>query len=82
VFVVRPFPRIYDRLRPPADAVLLQNRRLDALLLAQIIRELAKADSDLNWINVDCVTGHGTAASNSLCVPVAPPRPSPSTSCC
>ncbi|GAA5833456.1 hypothetical protein JCM9279_001530 [Rhodotorula babjevae] len=46
--------------------IIFVNRRLDALILAQIIRELAKVDPDLAWINVDCVTGHGTAASNSL----------------
>ncbi|KPV74940.1 uncharacterized protein RHOBADRAFT_44459 [Rhodotorula graminis WP1] len=46
--------------------IIFVNRRLDALVFAQIIRELAKVDEDLAWINVDCVTGHGTAASNSL----------------
>ncbi|GAA5895230.1 hypothetical protein JCM8208_005942 [Rhodotorula glutinis] len=46
--------------------IIFVNRRLDALILGQIIRELAKVETDLAWINVDCVTGHGTAASNSL----------------
>ncbi|GAA6001448.1 uncharacterized protein JCM10292_006259 [Rhodotorula paludigena] len=46
--------------------IVFVNRRLDALLIAQIIKEFVKLDSDLAWIRVDCVTGHGTGANNSL----------------
>ncbi|BGP48542.1 Dicer-like protein 1 [Rhodotorula kratochvilovae] len=46
--------------------IIFVKRRLDALHIAQIIKELAKVDSELGWIRVDCVTGHGSAANNSL----------------
>jgi len=32
---------------------------MDALLIAQILKELTRIIPELDWIRVDCVTGHG-----------------------
>ncbi|BGP08421.1 Dicer-like protein 1 [Rhodotorula toruloides] len=55
--------------RPGADdfcGIIFVNRRLDALVIAQIIKEFAKLEPDLAWLKVDCVTGHGTGTGNAL----------------
>ncbi|ORY81751.1 hypothetical protein BCR35DRAFT_303884 [Leucosporidium creatinivorum] len=39
--------------------IIFVNRRMDALLIAQILKELTRIIPELDWIRVDCVTGHG-----------------------
>ncbi|KAK4049291.1 Dicer-like protein 1 [Microbotryomycetes sp. JL201] len=46
--------------------IVFVKRRMDALLIAQIIKELSGYIQELSWIKVDCVTGHGNGASGVL----------------
>ncbi|GAA5903989.1 hypothetical protein JCM6882_003794 [Rhodosporidiobolus microsporus] len=46
--------------------IIFVNRRIDALIVAQIIKELAKAIPELDWLRVACVTGHGAGTGNKL----------------
>ncbi|GAA5839253.1 hypothetical protein JCM11251_006019 [Rhodosporidiobolus azoricus] len=72
----------YDRLSPKMQKLvdclcaarhekerfcgIIFKRRIDALIVAEIIKKLAKVTSDLNWLRVACVTGHGAGTSNKL----------------
>ncbi|KAM0791169.1 hypothetical protein ACM66B_005653 [Microbotryomycetes sp. NB124-2] len=54
---------------PSADifcGIVFVKRRMDALLIAQILKELSGCIEELGWIRVDCVTGHGNGASGVL----------------
>ncbi|GAA5925102.1 hypothetical protein JCM10213_000533 [Rhodosporidiobolus nylandii] len=43
--------------------IIFVNRRIDALIIAHILQELAKDVPELDWLRVDCVTGHGTGTT-------------------
>ena len=46
--------------------IVFVNKRVDALLIAHLLRQFAKTLPDLAWLRVRCVTGHGTSANKSL----------------
>ncbi|ORY81771.1 hypothetical protein BCR35DRAFT_84598 [Leucosporidium creatinivorum] len=39
--------------------IVFVNRRMDALFIAQILKELTRIIPELDWIRVDCVTDRG-----------------------
>lgn len=58
---------LFTSVSTPADAdSALQERRIDALVIAEILKVLAKRDDDLDWLRVDCVTGHGVGRGGSM----------------
>ncbi|GAA5984285.1 hypothetical protein JCM10908_006124 [Rhodotorula pacifica] len=46
--------------------IVFVERRVDALVIAEILKILAKRDDDLDWLRVDCVTGHGVSRGGSM----------------
>ncbi|GAA6028331.1 hypothetical protein JCM8097_006980 [Rhodosporidiobolus ruineniae] len=46
--------------------IIFVSRRMDALIIAQIIKILAKTTPGLDWVKADCVTGHGTGPAGNL----------------
>ncbi|KAL8293622.1 hypothetical protein RQP46_000323 [Phenoliferia psychrophenolica] len=46
--------------------IVFVNRRVDALLIAHLLRQFSKTLPELSWLRVRCVTGHGTSANKSL----------------
>ena len=56
--------KLLGACKPGAETfcgIVFVNRRMDALLIAQIIKELTSIIPYLDWIKVDCVTGHGSS---------------------
>ncbi|GAA5868109.1 hypothetical protein JCM3774_001024 [Rhodotorula dairenensis] len=46
--------------------IVFVERRVDALVIAEILKILAKRDDELDWLRVDCVTGHGDTRGGTM----------------
>ncbi|KAI5479849.1 endoribonuclease Dicer [Pseudohyphozyma bogoriensis] len=46
--------------------IVFVNKRIDALIITQLLRQFTKSIPELSWLRVKCVTGHGATKSRSM----------------
>ncbi|GAA5854197.1 hypothetical protein JCM8547_001731 [Rhodosporidiobolus lusitaniae] len=62
--VLREFPS--DPSQPFCGIVFVE-RRIDALILAEMLKEMARQEPDkLGWLRIDCVAGHGAGKGKNI----------------
>ncbi|GAA6000094.1 hypothetical protein JCM10207_006049 [Rhodosporidiobolus poonsookiae] len=64
--------KLIDVLKVHASApdrfcgIVFVNRRIDAYIIAEILKQLQETTPELGWIRVGCVTGHGLGSASNL----------------